>query len=72
MLLIARRNSHPNHPSDNMLIQIHYTSKANESLVSMEMQVVDLLSLGGVMKTLALVSDDDMHFSQAGMEEDDE
>jgi hypothetical protein len=55
-----------------MLIQIHYTSKANESLVSMEMQVVDLLSLGGVMKTLALVSDDDMHFSQAGMEEDDE
>jgi hypothetical protein len=55
-----------------MLIQIHYTSKANESLVSMEMQVVDLLSLGGVMKTLALVSDDDMHFNQSGMEDDDE
>lgn len=72
MLLIARRNSHPNHQSDNMLIQIHYTSKANESLVSMEMQVVDLLSLGGVMKTLALVSDDDMHFNQSGMEDDDE
>ena len=71
MLLIARRNSHLNPQSDNMLIQIHYTSKANESLVSMEMQVVDLLSLGGVMKTLALVSDDDMHFSQ-GLEEDDE
>jgi len=55
-----------------MLIQIHYTSKASESLVSLEMQVADLLALGGIMKTLALISDDDMHFNQGIEEEEDD
>lgn len=55
-----------------MLIQIHYTSKDSGSLVSLEMQVADLLSLGGIIKTLALISDDDMHFNQGIKEEDDE
>ena len=54
-----------------MLIQIHYTSKASGALVSLEMQVADLLALGGIMKTLALISDDDMHFNQ-GTEEEEE
>lgn len=72
MLLIAPRNSQPHHRSKHMLIQIHYTSKASEALVSLEMQVADLLALGGVMKTLALISDDDMHFNQGIEEEDDE
>lgn len=55
-----------------MLIQIHYTSKASEALVSLELQVANLLSLGGIMKTLAILSDDDMHFNQGIDEEEDE
>ena len=72
MLLIAPRTSQPHHHSDHMLIQIHYTSKASEALVSLELQVANLLSLGGIMKTLAILSDDDMHFNQGIDEEEDE
>jgi len=72
VLLIAPRNSQPHPPSKPMLIQIHYTSKASEALVSLEMQVADLLALGGIMKTLALISDDDMHFNQGIEEEEDD